>query len=259
MTKVATMTSCYRGEKYLKLFLEELPKQTAFDDIELVFNHNCPSPAEIEMINEYKSKYDNLNYTVEEELLPLYESWNKCIEESTSDYICVWNIDDLRTPNSIELMKNTLDENPDIDYVYGNFMVVPKFGSTTGYLARQDLHLHELETGMILGPFFMFRKSIVERCGFFDEQFKSGGDYDFAMRLVRNGQGVCLSDNLGYYLNEGAGLSTDGSELQPLERTVVERRYGINILEPRFMDRTMEYDIDNLSVGGSNIPVKEFI
>ena len=114
MTKVATMTSCYRGEKYLKLFLEELPKQTAFDDIELVFNHNCPSPAEIEMINEYKSKYNNLNYTVEEELLPLYESWNKCIEESTSDYICVWNIDDLRTPNSIELMKNTLDENPDI-------------------------------------------------------------------------------------------------------------------------------------------------
>ena len=116
MTKVATMTSCYRGEKYLKLFLEELPKQTAFDDIELVFNHNCPSPAEIEMINEYKSKYNNLNYTVEEELLPLYESWNKCIEESTSDYICVWNIDDLRTPNSIELMKNTLDENLSIEH-----------------------------------------------------------------------------------------------------------------------------------------------
>lgn len=259
MSKVSTISSCFHGEKYLEGFLKLLPQQTMFDDIEIVFNHNEPSELETSLVEEYRSKYKNLNYTIEDEVIPLYEAWNKCISKSTSEYICVWNIDDLRTPNSIEIMSKALDENPDVDFVYGSFLIVNRFGSNVGYLINEMGRENELTTGMILGPFFMFRRSILDKCGMFDEQFKSGGDFDFAMRLARVGKGLCLPDILGFYLNEGAGLSTDGSELQPLERTVVERRYGLNILEPRFVDRTMEYDIDNLSVGGSNIPVKEFI
>jgi len=34
---------------------------------------------------------------------------------------------------------------------------------------------------MILGPFFMFRKSIIEKSGVFDEQLIQGADYDLIM------------------------------------------------------------------------------
>ena len=93
--------------------------------------------------------------------------------------------------------------------------------------------------------FFMFKKSVIEKCGTFDEQFKSGGDMDFAMRLGRKCKGVHTNKVLGVYLDEGTGLST-GSELQPLERTVIERRYGLNILEPRFVEKSLSYDIENI-------------
>ena len=33
----------------------------------------------------------------------------------TGDYLCIWNVDDLRTPDSIEVMAKALDENPDVD------------------------------------------------------------------------------------------------------------------------------------------------
>ena len=258
MSKVSTLTSCFGGEKYLKLFLDELPNQTIFDQLEFVISHNEPSEIETALIEEYKNQHDNLNRMIEESVIPLYVSWNKCIEQSTSEYICVWNIDDLRTPDSLEVMVDALDKNSDIDFVYGNFMIVNSFGSKDGRLVNTLQYLDQLKTGMIIGPFFMFRRSILEKCGMFDEQFKSGGDYDFAMRLVRAGKGLCLPNISGYYLDEGKGLST-GSELQPIERTVIERRYNLKITEPKYIEKTNDYDLENIIIDGIMTPVKEFI
>ena len=240
MSKVSTLTSCFGGEKYLKLFLDELPNQTIFDQLEFVISHNEPSEIETALIEEYKNQHDNLN---------------RMIEESV---ICVWNIDDLRTPDSLEVMVDALDKNSDIDFVYGNFMIVNSFGSKDGRLVNTLQYLDQLKTGMIIGPFFMFRRSILEKCGMFDEQFKSGGDYDFAMRLVRAGKGLCLPNISGYYLDEGKGLST-GSELQPIERTVIERRYNLKITEPKYIEKTNDYDLENIIIDGIMTPVKEFI
>jgi hypothetical protein len=117
---------------------------------------------------------------------------------------------------------------------------------------------NELTTAMILGPFFMFRKSVIEKCGAFDEQFKSGGDLDFAMRLARNFDGIHTNKVLGVYLDEGTGLST-GSELQPLERTVIELRYGLNILEPEYIEKAKNYDLQNITVKNSKTPVKDLV
>jgi len=251
------MTSCWHGEKYLKRFLDELPNQTDFNNLELVLNHNEPSKIETDIVAEYDSKYDNLNYTIEDSVIPLYASWNKCIRQSTSEYICVWNIDDLRTPNSIEVMSKSLDENPDVDFVYGSFLIVSSFGNDHGTLVNTMQYTDQLKTGMILGPFFMFRRSILDKCGMFDEQFKSGGDFDFAMRLARVGTGLCLPDILGYYLNEGTGLSTNNDGVQPTERTVVELRYGLNVLEPQFVEDAHKYDIEHLHYKNEKYEVRK--
>ena len=67
---------------------------------------------------------------------------NRCIKESSGEYLCIWNVDDLRTPYSIEVMAKALDENPDVDFVYGNHVVVNKFESTDGRLENQGLYTH---------------------------------------------------------------------------------------------------------------------
>jgi len=111
-------------------------------------------------------------------------------------------------------------------------------------------------SGMLLGPFFMFRKKILQETGKFDEQFYSGNDYDLAMRLVRNGNYHCLNEILGYYLNEGKGLSTKSQSLQPLERTAIELRYNLPILDTSLIKKASEsYDIDNLYFDSKKTPL----
>ena len=256
MYKVSTITPCYKMGKYLKTFLDELPNQTYFNQLEIVLDHNEPSEEEKQLVRSYS--YNNLNHIVVDKVDPIGVSMNRCINKAKGEYLCIWNVDDLRTPNSIELMAKTLDENPDIDFVYGNYIVVNSFQHNIGNLVdvsdKEDL----LTKGMILGPFFMFRKSIIKKSGIFDEQLVSGADFDLALRLAFNGNGKHIPEILGYYLNEGLGASTKSDSKQPLERTVIELRYGLNILEPQYVEEALKYDIENIIVNGNKINYKNF-
>ena len=254
MTKVSTITPCYNMSKYMRGFLDNLSTQT-HKDLEIVLDHNDPSDEEVKLVEEYNEQYDNILHIKVEGVDPIGTSMNRCIEYATGDYLCIWNVDDLRTADSIEVMAKALDENPDVDFVYGNYVIVPNFGGTEGQYVDETGREDELTTGMILGPYFMFRKSILEKSGIFDEQLVQGADYDLALRLALNGKGLHLPINLGYYLNEGLGQSTKPNSKQPIERTVIELRYNIRVLEPHLVPYTREYDVENIIVDEEKIPV----
>ena len=257
MTKVSTITPCYNMSKYMKGFLDNLSTQT-HKDLEIVLDHNDPSDDEVKLVEEYNEQHDNILHIKVEGVDPIGTSMNRCIEYATGDYLCIWNVDDLRTPDSIEVMAKALDENPDVDFVYGNYVIVPKFGSTEGQYVDETGREGELTTGMILGPYFMFRKSLLEKSGVFDEQLIQGADYDLALRLAFNAKGLHLPINLGYYLNEGLGQSTKPDSKQPIERTVIELRYNIRVLEPHLVPYTRSYDVGNIIVDEEKIPVSNF-
>ena len=257
MTKVSTITPCYNMSKYMKGFLDNLSTQT-HKNLEIVLDHNDPSDEEVKLVEDYNEQYDNILHIKVEGVDPIGTSMNRCIEYATGDYLCIWNVDDLRTPDSIEVMAKALDENPDVDFVYGNYTIVPNFGGTQGQYVDETGREDELTTGMILGPYFMFRKSILDKSGVFDEQLVQGADYDLALRLAFNGKGLHLPVNLGYYLNEGLGQSTKPNSKQPIERTVIEMRYNIRVLEPQLMPYTSEYDVENIIVDEEKIPASTF-
>ena len=256
MTKVSTITPCYNMGRYIKGFLENVSTQT-HKDLEIILDHNDPTEAEVKLVEEHNDKYDNIFHIQVEGVDPIGISMNRCIENATGDYLCIWNVDDLRTPDSIQVMAKTLDDNPDVNFVYGNYYIVPNFGSTNGHYVDETGKEEYLKVGMILGPFFMFRKSALKKAGMFDEQLMSGADYDLALRLAFNGKGLHIPINLGYYLNDGQGLST-GSRKQPIERTVIELRYGVRVLEPHLVPQTREYDVENIVIDDKKIPAKTF-
>jgi len=67
------------------------------------------------------------------------------------------------------------------------------------------------------------------------------------MRLVREGNYYCLNKNIGYYLDEGKGLSTKLDSIQPLERTLIEMRYNVRVLDETLINQAKEkYDLDHL-------------
>tara|TARA_R100000734_G_C3216772_1_gene29807 strand:- start:66 stop:443 length:378 start_codon:yes stop_codon:yes gene_type:complete len=115
----------------MKGFLENLSTQT-HKDLEIILDHNEPTDEEIMMVEDHNKKHNNICHIQVEGVDPIGISMNRCIEFADGDYLCIWNVDDLRTPDSIEVMAKTLDDNPDVDFVYGNYHIVPQFGLSQG-------------------------------------------------------------------------------------------------------------------------------
>ena len=103
----------------------------------------------------------------------------------------------------------------------------------------------------------MFRRSILAKSGLFDEQLYSGADYDFAMRILSFGKSYYIHKNLGYFLDEGLGASTRPNSKQEIERTVVELRYGIRVINKNLIiPASKQYDIKSLYLIIKNITLR---
>lgn len=244
---VSTITPAFRMKKYLKKFLEELPKQTIFSNLEVVLDHNEPDAEEITWVQDFQKKYPGkIKHLIVDKVDPIGTSMNRCIKEASGDYVTIWNVDDLRTPNSIESQYNALKNNPEYGATYGDYIVVRSFGATTGSLVKHSptISKTELTRSMSFGPFYMFKKSLVETAGYFDEQLTSGADFDLAIRLAFNTKAIMTKELLGYYLNEGLGASTRPNSKQPIDRTVIELRYGIfDKIDYDYLPNTVTYNV----------------
>ena len=146
-------------------------------------------------------------------------------------------------------------------FVYGPYSVVNHFGQTQGKLVdNQNLDKKSFNKGMAAGPFFLFPRSHLSKVGPFDEQFKSGADFDLVQRLLTIGSPVSTKNLLGYYLDEGLGASTRPNSLQPIERTVIEIRYGhLESIDSLFLDSIADYDLSKILVAGKWHPMNEVI
>jgi len=258
---ISAIVPAYRTEPYLDTFLELVREQTVLQELEIVLDLNLPSPNELAIVRKHQEILgDCLKVLVNSNLNSISASMNNAIVNSNGKFIAIWNVDDLRTPDSLGLQLEILQSDSSIACAVGPYKKVSKFRDLNGPTVDEpDLSPQAVLSGMHLGPFYMFPKSITEEIGFFDEQLRSGGDFDFAIRLARAGRIESTEALLGWYLDAGLGASTRPNSLQPTERTVIELRYGIfHKLEPSLIPKTYSYSIPNLFFKGQMIPVENY-
>jgi hypothetical protein len=106
----------------------------------------------------------------------------------------------------------------------------------------------------------MFRKSLIEKAGYVDEQFLSSADFEHAVRLSYHGQSVEIEENLGYYLQAGQGLSTNPNSRVHLENFVISMRYGIyNKMWYHYLAEATQYNFYKILNGERWIPVENYV
>jgi len=247
---VSILLSLYKSTPYLERYFINLLKVEDIDYYELSIVHNDPTTEELEIIDRYKNKLNIIYKSVKRE--SLYKSWNRAIKQSKGSFITMLNVDDIRHVNSIKNMSNFLKENKDINFCYGDFTVIDDINKTKGKMAKHKnfTKFYGIKES-IGGPFFMFRRSIINEIGLFDEQFKSGGDYEFVARMALNYNGAKVKGNHGFFLNEKKGLSTNFSNnfdsIQELERTVIQLRYGLLAeIDLKYFRRALNYDLNHI-------------
>jgi glycosyltransferase involved in cell wall biosynthesis len=258
---VSVIISLYRGERYLANFFSNIHEQTWFDRIEFIIDHNDPTELEINLIKKFQEEHPGrLKHLVRDGVVPYSASWNRCIENASSEIIAIWNVDDTRTPASIELQAQPILSGQ-ADLVFGNYIRVRSQGETTGERVRiTETDPYFYSRRFVFGPFFMFKKALCQKAGYLDEQLRSSADVDFAIRLTMYANIFPLDVDLGYYLDERMGLSTRPNSRRKVESTVVGLRYGnYDALNYTHIPEALRFDVYSIKYGETKHHVSEYV
>ena len=228
--KISVLTSLYNCKNFLRGYFDSLAKIEGKELIEVLLLHNSPKEDELDMINEQLPLFDFVHHIIIPERETLYCTWNRGIQLSEGEYITVWNVDDVRFPESIIQQAEALDNNPEAAMVYGDIWVSKQYGvcgteKTNSPVYNQITHKKFL-TGYYVSCFQMWRKSIHQTIGYYDEQFKCVADFDFQIRTAYRFPLIKVDEPLGIYLDDQPHkLSAD--TVHDVENTTLYLRYGV--------------------------------
>jgi glycosyltransferase involved in cell wall biosynthesis len=231
--KVSIITSLYNAERDLEGLYRTITSQSLFvrDEAEWIII-NARSTDNTRSILE---TWDHPNIQIDHtrHRVGLYEAWNIGIALARGDYITNANADDRAHPLRLEAYAHALDQHPDVAVVYGDHAnatrptdwgmdrIVPN--GTHGYRAMQtwpQFDAHLLTRTCYLSPFPMWRRSLHQRYGGFDESYLVCGDYEFWLRVVAHGDRAMKVASVH---PDGWGIYTVGGlSMTRLERTAYE-------------------------------------
>lgn len=221
-SKVTAIVSAYYAEQYMKQRLDNLLEQKPQPEIIVC----CQYGSEEQLVaEEYGCKI------VSTKNIPtLGTAWNKCIKQSEGDYIITANTDDLFKPGAFATMARVLDEHPEIGLVFSSVDRREGAKTESWQRIRNDTGEVEniktiLEAKSIIGPMPMWRKSLHDSIGYFNDKFMVVGDYDMWKRMVLAGTRFWyIRKALGIYEKRDDSLEHRRPDIHAKEKQIVRGR-----------------------------------
>lgn len=229
MIKISVITSLFNCTKYLVGYFEAVEKIVNKEECEFLLLHNAPKADELQIITKEIIDKPWFRHIIINEREGLYATWNRGVMLSEGEYCAVWNVDDVRFPDSLVLQSKALDDMPECGLVTGHNNGTDVYGEIGNRISEHDRFERipqEAYRSCLVGCFPMWRKSVHDVVGYYDEQFKCVSDFDFQIRVALKFKMYCVPKSLGVYLENDPGkISSNG--LQVLENNIVYMRYGV--------------------------------
>lgn len=228
---ISAIVSTYNSAEFIRGCIEDLERQTIADQLEIIVIDSASPQNEGAIVRELQGHYDNIRYLRTEQRETIYQAWNRGIKAARGKYITNANTDDRHRPDALELMVTTLDTNPDVALVYGDCLVT-NFPNQTferaircGYHIRPDYLPGIMLSGCHMGPQPMWCKKLHDEIGYFSEELKSAGDYEFWCRIATKHRMMHIPKFLGLYYENPKGFANSDITLSARESLAIKLKY----------------------------------
>ncbi len=227
---VSAIVSTYDAERFLRGKLEDLEAQTIADRLEIIVIDAASPGNERAIVEEFQRRYDNIRYLRTEKRETVYQAWNRGIRMATGEFVTNANTDDRIRADAYEILVRTLREHPECVLAYPDMLITRQENNTFetheryGFRDWPDFDRLGLLELCCVGPFPLWRRSLHEEIGYFDERFKSAADYEFWLRAALTHDFIHVPEFLGLYWLSPDTVSRKG-ELPTLEYLLVQKEY----------------------------------
>ena len=220
LPKISLVTSVFRAKDYIEQLMEDVTRQTIFKEkCEWIMLDANPAGENFDeqVIKKYSEKYPNIIYKRLETDPGIYDTWNMGIKMSTGEFVTNINCDDRRAPYNLEKQAKMLAANPDVSLVYNDSYLTHEpniiWEKVSPNCQRYNFEQFSLEAMLRSNlphnnP--MWRKELHDKFGYFDQKYKSAGDWDFWLRCAFGGAKFMKHPEvLGVYYFNPKGMSTN--------------------------------------------------
>jgi len=182
MLKVSIITPSFNSERYIEETIHSVAAQT-YRNIEHIVIDGCSSDNSLQII----SKYSNLR-VVSQPDKSMYEAINKGIDMARGDVIAYLNSDDLYYNNTVEKAVDYFSKNSEIDFIFGGLDLIDHDSKFIARYEYPDFNLKifaSVRWSLIPQQASFWLRSVHNKVGKFNPDFKLAGDYEFFLRVAK--------------------------------------------------------------------------
>ena len=235
---VAIIVSLYKAADKLTTFLTAIAQQTLVQKGKVEFilvDSGSPTPERETLEAFLRQNLLSVVYARSPARETIQAAWNRGIGLARAPYLVFLGADETLYPETLEILAHELDENAGVDWVMSNSLVTAV--DDTG-LYKNDIMPYDrtgagkdhvyLETCYLSWVGGMYRKSIHDRFGYYDETFGAAGDTEFKNRILPYISAKFVDRGLGLFLNypEGQTTLSPRAEIEDLRAWYIHRTPG---------------------------------
>lgn len=210
---VSAIVSVYEAEEFLEGCLEDLLAQTIADRIEILVIDSASPQKEGEIVRKYRERHPNIRYLRTPRRETIYAAWNRGVRMATSPYLTSANADDRHRKDALEILVRSLEEHPEAVLAYAPYYETSRkndtweSGSRRKLVSAPDFRKDLLLTRCFVGSQPVWRRSLHEDLGSFDDRLTIAGDFEFWLRAAERYRFVRVPEILGLYYASPAGAN----------------------------------------------------
>jgi|GEM_PF-282383 glycosyltransferase involved in cell wall biosynthesis len=185
---VSVIIPCFNAERWIAEAIDSCLQQT-YKNIEIIVVDDGSTDNSLAIIQSYGNKiiwqclpHKGGNY-----------ARNAGFALSTGKYIQYLDADDYILPEKIEMQVNFLEANEDIDVVYGDWRCQHHLPNNTNYLGKIEISGVQVDIlESLLADWWvalaalLYKRTVVEKTGGWDETLKAAQDRDFFLSVAMN-------------------------------------------------------------------------
>lgn len=181
--KISVIMSVCNGEQHLRESIESVLNQS-FTNFEFIIVNDGSTDASLEIIKSYADK--KIRIINNEENIGLTKSLNKAIKQAQGEYIARQDADDISLPNRLELQFEFLENHPEVALLGTGVYVINENGAT---IEKRIMHPNPkkslLKGNRFIHGSVMFRKSVIDERGAYNETLRYSQDYELWLRMSK--------------------------------------------------------------------------
>lgn len=194
--KISVITPNFNGERFLDDTIRSVLQQRESGlDLEYIVVDGASTDRSMEIIEAYS---DAIDHVICEPDSGPSNAINKGLRLASADWVAWLNADDLYHPDALSRALRHLEARPEKALGFGGCRIVNEEGDE---IRKAITRFKELffplssqftiqSINYISQPAMVFRRSAYERCGLIREDIKAAWDYEFILRLWRQGGGT---------------------------------------------------------------------